>query len=61
MLETMRMSEPIKRMIVERANILDVKKLALEEGMLTLRRSGLNNIMRGKTSIEEVERVTMAD
>ncbi len=61
LLETMRMSDRVKRMVVERANIQDVKKLALEEGMLTLRRAGLNNVMRGKTSIEEVERVTMAD
>ncbi|MHC4515299.1 MAG: GspE/PulE family protein [Planctomycetota bacterium] len=61
LLESMRMSETIKRMVVERANILDVKKQALDEGMLTLRRCGLNNAMRGKTSIEEVERVTMLD
>ncbi len=61
LLETMRMSEAIRRLIVERANILDVKAHALTEGMLTLRRCGLNNIMRGKTSIEEIERVTMAD
>lgn len=61
LLETMRMTEPIKRMIVEGAHIADIKKQALEEGMLTLRRCGLLNVMRGKTSIEEVERVTMAD
>jgi len=61
LLETMRMTESVRRMVVERADILDVKKRALEEGMLTLRRCGLNNVMRGKTSIEEVERVTMSD
>ena len=60
-LETMRMSEDVKRMVVERAHIQDVKNKALEEGMLTLRRCGLLNASRGRTSIEEVERCTMAD
>lgn len=61
LLETMRMSEGIKRMVVDRAHIADVKKLALSEGMLTLRRCGLMNAMRGKTSLQEIEATTMAD
>jgi type IV pilus assembly protein PilB len=61
LLETMRMSEPIKRMVVERAHISDVKKQALTEGMLTLRRCGLLNAARGKTSLQEIEASTMAD
>jgi type IV pilus assembly protein PilB len=61
LLETMRMSESIKRMVVERAHISDVKNQALSEGMLTLRRCGLLNAMRGRTSLEEVEATTMAD
>jgi type IV pilus assembly protein PilB len=61
LLETMRMSEDIKRMVVEKAHIADIKKQALSEGMLTLRRCGLLNAGRGKTSLEEVERCTMAD
>jgi type IV pilus assembly protein PilB len=60
-LETLRMTDMIKRMVVERVNVQDIKRRALEEGMLTLRRCGLLNVMRGKTSIEEVERCTMAD
>ncbi len=61
LLETMRMTEPIKRMVVEKAHISDVKKQALSEGMLTLRRCGLMNAMRGKTSLQEIEATTMAD
>lgn len=61
LLETMRMSEGVKRMVVDGAHIADVKKLALSEGMLTLRRCGLLNAARGKTSLQEVESVTMAD
>ncbi|HEB52649.1 MAG TPA: type II secretion system protein GspE [bacterium] len=61
LLETMRMSEAVKRMVVERANIADIKTKALEEGMLTLRRCALLNAARGKTSLQEVEARTMAD
>ncbi len=61
LLETMRMSEPIKRMVVEKAHVADIKKQALSEGMLTLRRCGLMNAMRGKTSLQEIEASTMAD
>ena len=61
LLETMRMTEGIKRMVVDRAHIADIKKLALEEGMLTLRRCGLLNAMRGKTSLQEIQATTMAD
>ena len=61
LLETMRMTEQVKRMIVDRAHIADIKKQALSEGMLTLRRCGLLNASRGKTSLQEVESTTMAD
>jgi type IV pilus assembly protein PilB len=61
LLETMRMTEAVKRMVVERKHIADIKKQALSEGMLTLRRCGLLNAARGRTSLEEVEAVTMAD
>ncbi len=61
LLETMRMSDDIRRMVVERAHIADIKKVALKEGMLTLRRCGMNNVKRGKTSMDEIIRVTMED
>ena len=60
-LETLRMSDAVKRLIVENKPVQDIKQKALEEGMLTLRRCGLLNFMRGVTTIEEIERVTMAD
>ncbi len=61
LLETLKMTDAIKRMIVEEASVLEIKKKAIEEGMLTLRNCGLRNAVRGVTSIEEVIRVTMAD
>jgi len=61
LLETLPMVEDIKRIITEGASSLDVKRKALDGGMLTLRRCGVLNAIRGRTSIEEVLRVTMGD
>jgi type IV pilus assembly protein PilB len=60
-LETMYMSETIKRMVIENRPVLDLKSKAIEEGMLTLRRTGVLNASRGKTTIEEVLRITSGD
>jgi type IV pilus assembly protein PilB len=61
LLETMRMTEAVKRMVVDRAHLADIKTQALKEGMLTLRRCGLLNASRGMTSLQEIEAQTMAD
>ena len=56
------MDEDIKRLIVERKPAMEIKNKAVaEKGMLTLRRCGLLNAMRGRTTLEEVLRTTMAD
>jgi len=61
LLETLPVSEDIKQAVINGASAVDIKKIALKEGMVTLRRCGLANAMRGKTSLEEVMRVTMED
>jgi type IV pilus assembly protein PilB len=60
-LETLPMSEDIKRTIIEGGSALDIKHQALKEGMITLRRCAILNAIRGNTSIEEVLRVTLDD
>jgi len=60
-LETLFLSHEIKRLIVIGASAAEIKRQAMAEGMLTLRRVGLLNAMRGKSSLEEVLRVTMGD
>lgn len=60
-LETLSFDEELRRMVVEGANVDDIKRTAVKQGMVTLRRAGLLNAMRGRTSIEEVLRVTMSD
>ena len=62
LLETMPMHEEIKRLIIEGRSALDIKNAAIRDHeMITLRRCALLNALRGKTSIEEVLRVTMPD
>ena len=58
LLETMPVSEDLRRLVVAGKSALDIKAAAVEEGMITLRRCGLLNVLRGKTSLEEILRVT---
>jgi len=60
-LETLYLDETLKRMVVERRSVHDLKSEAVRQGMLTLRQVGLLNAARGRTSLEEVLRVTMED
>jgi type IV pilus assembly protein PilB len=60
-LETLYLDDTLKRMVVEGRSVHDMKRHAVEQGMITLRRVGLLNAMRNRTSLEEVLRVTMED
>jgi type IV pilus assembly protein PilB len=51
------MSERIKEMVVNLAPEAEIAKVAMEEGMVTLREAGLAKVRSGMTSIEEVARV----
>jgi type IV pilus assembly protein PilB len=57
----MKITDEIKEMILNRATTREVKRKAIENGMLTLRSSGLIKIKNGITSIEEVLRETVRD
>jgi type IV pilus assembly protein PilB len=59
--ETLSLDKDLRRMVVESASAADLKSTAMEKGMLTLRRVGLMNVMRGLTSLEEILRVTTPD
>ncbi|HUW56019.1 MAG TPA: ATPase, T2SS/T4P/T4SS family [Planctomycetota bacterium] len=61
LLETMPVTDDLKRIIIDGGSVLALKQQALETGMVTLRRCGVINAARGKTSLEEVVQVTMAD
>jgi type IV pilus assembly protein PilB len=57
--ETMEISEQLRELIKVGATAVEIRKQALEEGMLTLRRSGLEKIKQGITTIDEVLRETV--
>jgi type IV pilus assembly protein PilB len=61
LLETLPVDEDLRKMILEGATQVDIKRYAIEKGMISLRRCGLLNALRGNTSIEEVLRVTATD
>jgi len=56
--EVMEVSDSIREMILEGASTLELKHQAREEGMITLRESGLIKVRQGITTIEEVLRET---
>jgi len=55
--EVLLVTEEVERLIVDREHSEDIKKLAIAQGMLTLRRAGLTQVLAGMTSIEETLRV----
>jgi type IV pilus assembly protein PilB len=57
--EVMAVSEEIERMAVERESALSISKVALEQGMITLRKDGLMKVAQGITSMEEILRVVV--
>ena len=59
--EVMPLREEIKELVIKGATSIDLKKAAINSGMMTLRMSGLKKIKEGVTSIEEVLRVTFSD
>ncbi len=52
--EVMKVSEGIKRLIVQGASQMELKAKAIEEGMITLRQNGIKKVRAGLTTIEEV-------
>src|SRR5881392_222513 len=57
--EVMEVDDEIKELVLVGASALELKKKAIERGMLTLRRSGLIKVAAGVTTLEEVARETI--
>ena len=55
--EVMLVSEAIERLTVERKSADEISRVAQAEGMMTLREDGINKVLEGKTSMEEIARV----
>ncbi len=57
--EVMEITDELRELILVGASALELRKKAMEEGMLTLRMSGLEKIRQGTTTIEEIVRETV--
>jgi type IV pilus assembly protein PilB len=57
--EVMEITDELRELILVGASAIELKKKAIELGMITLRRSGLIKIAAGVTTIEEVVRETV--
>jgi type IV pilus assembly protein PilB len=58
--EVMEVNDEIRELILIGASSLELRKKAIEDGMITLRESGLTKIRSGLTTLEEVVRETVA-
>jgi type IV pilus assembly protein PilB len=57
--EVMEMTDALRELILVGASNIELRKQAIEEGMITLRGSGLEKVRQGITTIEEVIRETV--
>jgi type IV pilus assembly protein PilB len=59
LVEVMQIDDDLRDMILSGGSAIEIKKRAIENGMITLRRSGLIKIKEGITTVEEVVRETV--
>jgi type IV pilus assembly protein PilB len=59
--EVMPLTEEIKEFVLNGASGVELKREAIRGGMVSLRRSVLNKLLEGVTTLEEVFRVSTAD
>jgi type IV pilus assembly protein PilB len=57
--EVMEVSEEIRELILSGASAMELRRQSIDEGMLSLRLSGLCKIKEGMTTVEEVVRETV--
>jgi len=54
-------TEPLRKLIMQKRDGGELKQCAISEGMITLRHDGWRRVAQGRTTIEEVVRVTQTD
>jgi len=59
--ELLHLSDAMRDKIIEGISTTQLKRMAIEEGMITLRRAGLQKVAQGITTIDEVLSVTAPD
>ncbi|TPW11189.1 MAG: type IV pilus assembly protein PilB, partial [bacterium] len=59
--EPLRMTPRVRNLVSEGRPADEIRKVGIEEGLLTLREAGLRKVAIGTTTVEEVLRVCLAD
>jgi hypothetical protein len=57
----MQMNDELRKTIIRGGTAIEIRNMAIATGMITLRRCGLLNAMRGVTTIDEVMRHTVGE
>jgi type IV pilus assembly protein PilB len=57
--EVMEVTEELRELILVGASALELRRKAVDEGMITLRNSGLRKVKEGVTTVEEIVRETV--
>jgi type IV pilus assembly protein PilB len=61
LIECLEMNNQLRKIIIGGGSDIEIRKVALETGMISLRRAGLLNVMRGLTTLDEILRNTVGD
>jgi len=56
--EIITLNSDLREAIIKKESLNEIKRIASESGMRTLKQDGLNKVIQGKTTLEEVLRVT---
>src|SRR6202166_5163501 len=59
--ELLDLTDRIREMIIDRRPTSEIKRIAREEGMITLRESGMAKIRAGITTLKEINKVTFVE
>jgi len=59
--EVMPFTDSLKEAVLNGAPTSEIKRIAIKDGMKSLRMSGITKVLEGVSTIEEIMRVTMAD
>jgi type IV pilus assembly protein PilB len=59
--EVMELTRPIRRLVLDGANEDDIKRRAVADGFVTLRKAGLRRVIEGVTTLDEVRSATLGD
>lgn len=59
--EILELTDEIKEMLLEKKPLSEIKKAAMKQGMIPLRKNGIKKLKSGITSIDELNRVTIIE